>query len=184
MRINGEPAKDVNVMFTPVAPIAGVTEPLSPAAVTGEDGSFRLMSFKPGDGAPAGDYRVTVIYPMNRFSKYLSGIDRLQGKFANPKTSGLTARVEPKSNDLPSFDLKADVLPQQSVADPVKVFDQMRLVAKRLAKSLEGVLVDDNRRPLDDAALSAIRSQVQTTAAALRAAHIEPGGTRALRLFG
>jgi hypothetical protein len=70
------------------------------------------------------------------------------------------------------------------VADPVKVFDQMRLVAKRLAKSLEGVLVDDNRRPLDDAALSAIRGQVQTTAAALRAAHIEPGGTRALRLFG
>ena len=60
----------------------------------------------------------------------------------------------------------------------------MRLVAKRLAKSLEGVLVDDNRRALDDAALSVIRSQVQTTAAALRAAHIEPGGTRALRLFG
>jgi hypothetical protein len=70
------------------------------------------------------------------------------------------------------------------VADPVRVFDQMRLIAKRLAVTLEGVLVDDNRRPLDDAALAAIRSQVQATAAALRAAHIEPGGTRALRLFG
>jgi hypothetical protein len=70
------------------------------------------------------------------------------------------------------------------VADPVRVFDQMRLIAKRLAKTLEGVLVDDNRRPLDDAALSAIRDQVQATAAGLRAAHIEPGGMRALRLFG
>ena len=70
------------------------------------------------------------------------------------------------------------------VADPVRVFDQMRLLAKRLAQTLEGVLVDDNRRPLDDAALSAIRVQVQATVAALRAAHIEPGGTRALRLFG
>jgi hypothetical protein len=70
------------------------------------------------------------------------------------------------------------------VADPVKVFDQMRLVAKRLAKTLDGVLVDDNRRPLDDAALAAIRGQVQATAAALRAANIEPGGARALRLFG
>jgi hypothetical protein len=70
------------------------------------------------------------------------------------------------------------------VADPVRVFDQMRLIAKRLAQNLEGVLVDDNRRPLDDAALSAIRDQVQATAAGLRAAHIEPGGTRALRLFG
>jgi hypothetical protein len=70
------------------------------------------------------------------------------------------------------------------VADPVRVFDQMRLIAKRLAQTLEGVLVDDNRRPLDDAALAAIRDQVQVTASALRAAHIEPGGTRATRLFG
>jgi hypothetical protein len=81
----------------------------------------------------------------------------------------------------PGFVLLIDV---PRVADPVKVFDQVRLVAKRLAKTLDGVLVDDNRRPLDDAALSAIRGQVQATAAALCAAHIEPGGTRALRLFG
>src|SRR4051794_30838062 len=63
VRINGEPAKDVNVMFTPVTPPAGNDVPLSPAAVTKEDGSFQLMSFQPGDGAPAGDYLVTVIYP-------------------------------------------------------------------------------------------------------------------------
>ncbi len=70
------------------------------------------------------------------------------------------------------------------VADPVRVFDQMRLVAKRLAHTLEGVLVDDNRRPLNDASLSSIRGEVQATAAALREANIEPGGARALRLFG
>ena len=126
VRINGEPAKGVNVMFTPVAPPEGGGTPLSPAAVTGEDGSFRLMSFKPGDGAPAGDYQVTVIYPMNRFNKYLSGVDRLRGKFANPKTSGLTAKVEPKSNDLPPFDLKAEVLPPQTRFDPVKLRKKSR----------------------------------------------------------
>jgi FtsZ-interacting cell division protein ZipA len=64
------------------------------------------------------------------------------------------------------------------------VFDQMRMTAKRLAQTLEAVLVDDNRRPLDDAALAAIRTQVQATATALREAHIDPGGQRALRLFG
>ena len=69
------------------------------------------------------------------------------------------------------------------VADPARAFDQMRLVAKRLTQTLEAALVDDNRRPLDDAALGAIRGQVQATAAALREAHIEPGGARALRLF-
>jgi hypothetical protein len=69
------------------------------------------------------------------------------------------------------------------VVDPARMFDQMRLVAKRFTQTLEGTLVDDNRRPLDDAALAAIRGQVQATAAALREAQIEPGGARALRLF-
>lgn len=69
-------------------------------------------------------------------------------------------------------------------AEPVRVFDQMRMAAKRMAHTLEGVLVDDNRRPLDDAALASIRAEVQATAVALREANIEPGGPRALRLFG
>lgn len=70
------------------------------------------------------------------------------------------------------------------VTDPVRVFDQMRLTAKRMTQTLEGVLVDDNRRPITDTSLAAIRSQVQVTATALREANIEPGGPRALRLFG
>lgn len=70
------------------------------------------------------------------------------------------------------------------VPDPVRVFDQMRMVAKRMTQSLEGVLVDDNRRPLNDASLAAIRAQVQATATALSEAHIDPGGPRAVRLFG
>jgi hypothetical protein len=125
VRINGEPAKDVNIVFTPVALPEGGATPLSPAAVTEEGGSFRLMSFKPGDGAPAGDYQVTVIFPMNRFNKHQSGIDRLRGKFANPKTSGLTAKVEPTSNDLPPFDLKADVMPLEKF-DPAKLRKKSR----------------------------------------------------------
>jgi hypothetical protein len=70
------------------------------------------------------------------------------------------------------------------VPDPVRAFDQMRMVAKRMTQTLEGVLVDDNRRPLNDASLAAIRAQVQTAAAALSEANIDPGGPRALRLFG
>ena len=70
------------------------------------------------------------------------------------------------------------------VADPIRVFDHMRLAAKRMTKTLEGVLVDDNRRPITDASLAAIREQVQATAVALREAHIDPGGPRAMRLFG
>jgi hypothetical protein len=53
---------------------------------------------------------------------------------------------------------------------------------RRLAVTLDAELVDDNgaadrRRP------GTIRSQLQTVQATMRAKGIEPGGTRALRLF-
>ena len=70
------------------------------------------------------------------------------------------------------------------VADPARVFDQMRLAAKRMAQTLDAALVDDNRRPLDDQGLAAIRVQVQKTADGLKGVHIEPGSPRALALFG
>ena len=76
------------------------------------------------------------------------------------------------------------ILDVPRVSDPVRVFDQMKLAAKRMTTTLDAALVDDNRRPLDDAALAAIRQQVQVTAAALREIHVVPGSPRALALFG
>ena len=76
------------------------------------------------------------------------------------------------------------VLDVPRVADPTRTFDQMKLVARRMAQTLDGVLVDDNRRPLDDAALVMIRQQIDAAAAALRSFNIEPGSPRALALFG
>lgn len=69
------------------------------------------------------------------------------------------------------------------IADPARGFDQMKLAARRMAVTLGADLVDDNKRPLDDAALAVIREQVETAADALRAVHIEPGSPRALALF-
>jgi FtsZ-interacting cell division protein ZipA len=68
-------------------------------------------------------------------------------------------------------------------ADPVRTFDQMKMAARRMATTLGAELVDDNHRPLDDAALGKIREQVNESAEALRAVHIEPGSPRALALF-
>jgi FtsZ-interacting cell division protein ZipA len=76
------------------------------------------------------------------------------------------------------------VLDVPRVADPLRAFDQMKLTAKRIAHTLDGDLVDDNRRPLDDAALAAIRQQVQIAADALKACRIDPGSPRAQALFG
>ncbi len=76
------------------------------------------------------------------------------------------------------------VLDVPRVADPPRAFDHMKLVAKRMAHTLDGQLVDDNRRPLDDSALAVIRQQVQGAANALAACHIDPGSPRAHALFG
>jgi FtsZ-interacting cell division protein ZipA len=76
------------------------------------------------------------------------------------------------------------VLDVARVSDPPRAFDQMKMAAKRMAHNLGAELVDDNRRPLDDAALAKIRSQVQAAADALAEVHIEPGSPRALALFG
>lgn len=69
------------------------------------------------------------------------------------------------------------------VADPVRAFDHMRVLAKRLAVTLEASLLDDNRQPLSDTALATIRTHIQHAAAALNGMQVEPGGVRALRLF-
>jgi len=76
------------------------------------------------------------------------------------------------------------VLDVPRVAEPPRAFDQMKLAARRMAHTLGAELVDDNRRPLDDAALAKIRAQVQSAAQALSEVHIEPGSPRALALFG
>jgi FtsZ-interacting cell division protein ZipA len=76
------------------------------------------------------------------------------------------------------------ILDVPRVPDPVRTFDQMKLAARRMATTLASELVDDNRRPLDDASLAAIRRQVDAAAAALRECGIEPGSPRALALFG
>jgi len=76
------------------------------------------------------------------------------------------------------------VLDVPRVADPTRTFDRMKLVAKRMATTLGAALVDDNRRTLDDAALTGIRAQVEAAALALKRVHIEPGSPRAQALFG
>ncbi|HEY7901808.1 MAG TPA: cell division protein ZipA C-terminal FtsZ-binding domain-containing protein [Casimicrobiaceae bacterium] len=75
------------------------------------------------------------------------------------------------------------VLDVPCVNDPARAFDQMKLAAGRLAHTLGGDMVDDNRRVLTDEALANTRAAVAKAAAALAEVHIEPGSPRALKLF-
>jgi len=63
------------------------------------------------------------------------------------------------------------------------VFNQMVELAKRFSDVLRGVLVDDNRRPLSEAALEPIRSQIMQYQSMMGAHSLPAGGPLARRLF-
>ena len=101
--VDGAPAAGATVFFYPVE-----TDPdaLAPYGVTDADGSFTLTTYLTFDGAPAGEYVVTVRWPgPPKRGEDGQGPDRLQGRYGDPKTSTLRATVEKKPNELQPFKL-------------------------------------------------------------------------------
>jgi hypothetical protein len=104
-----QPAAGALVVFHP----ANDPDPqaIRPSAYVLADGSFTLQSFdRQGrasrDGAPAGEYRVTVSWFPPNAGRYTNVIpDKLQGRYSNPKTSGLRADVKEGDNEIPPFRL-------------------------------------------------------------------------------
>ena len=81
-----------------------------PRAQVEDDGSFSVGTFAGRDGAPAGEYAVTVQWWLTSATK---GVDsdapptnRLPVRYATSSTSGLRVRVEPGDNELPPLHLK------------------------------------------------------------------------------
>ncbi len=62
-------------------------------------------------------------------------------------------------------------------------FDRMVQLTKKFAATLDGLIVDDNRQPLNDNGLGAIRRHLSGVYAAMEAADIPAGSPVALRLF-
>lgn len=77
-----------------------------PVAMTAPDGSFRLMTYAVDDGAPAGDYVVTIFWrdesiPVDDcVGEDLIKHDRLFGIYFDSTKSPLRASVRPGPNDL------------------------------------------------------------------------------------
>jgi FtsZ-interacting cell division protein ZipA len=69
------------------------------------------------------------------------------------------------------------------VPDGLKVFDSMVAFGRKLAQDVGGVLVDDNQRPLTDAGIEKIRTQLVQIYSRMEARGVPSGSRRALRLF-
>ncbi|MDP8566966.1 cell division protein ZipA C-terminal FtsZ-binding domain-containing protein [Methylophilus aquaticus] len=65
----------------------------------------------------------------------------------------------------------------------VQVFDHMIEVARGIAQSLGGSMIDVNRKPIGDTQLSKIRQQLKTISSAMAEKGILPGSSHAKRLF-
>ncbi len=70
-------------------------------AFTEADGTFRLSTYAAHDGAPAGEYLVTVVWRKPFFDETgKPGPNHLPAKYADPKTSGLRVAVKAGTNEL------------------------------------------------------------------------------------
>jgi hypothetical protein len=108
----GAPAEGAEVTFYPVAQELKKPGMPIPSAFVGSTGTFHLRSYDPEDGAPAGEYNVTVFWPAPRAanapheSESLGGKDRLGERYMDPLKSGLKATVPEGGAELPPFEVE------------------------------------------------------------------------------
>jgi hypothetical protein len=101
-----KPAVGALVVFHPVNPEP--KEQPKPLGRVDENGRFELTTHVGGDGAPAGTYVITIVWPTPKKSPFdREGGDQLQGRYANPERSQIRFTVEGKSdNEVPTIRLQ------------------------------------------------------------------------------
>ena len=93
-----KPAEGAFVLFIPKNEPAEPKDP-RPRATVEKDGSFALSTYGNRDGAPAGDYHVSITWPGDEID------DRLAGRYGDAKKPKLQATVKEGPNELPPFKL-------------------------------------------------------------------------------
>jgi hypothetical protein len=100
---NGQPAVGAEVRFHPVTPSdKGI---FSPAAKVEADGTFALTTYENKDGAPPGEYMVTIRWDAVSYEEATLP-DRLKGRYSNPKKSPWRIQVREVANNLEPFHIK------------------------------------------------------------------------------
>ena len=97
-----KPVAHAQIVFHPVG---GAADTPKPRGKTDANGEFTLTTYDGNDGAPAGQYKVSV--ELWRTPSADAGpVNQLPPKYADPDKSGLTATVATGQTDLQPFVVK------------------------------------------------------------------------------
>lgn len=110
LTFKGDPATGAIVRLFPMTPQSGAKSPVIPIGTVNEEGAFELTSYSTGDGAPEGDYWITVEWPDPAMNSSKGGMpedppDRLLRRYADPGRSKLKAHISAQENLLDDISL-------------------------------------------------------------------------------
>lgn len=99
--------KPIPGAFVALHPKATQENVPSPRANVGADGSLQVTTYDGGDGAPEGEYVVTVEWykPIKNGADVISGPNVIPKKYASAQTSDITIKVAAQENTIPPIKL-------------------------------------------------------------------------------
>lgn len=108
--VAGKPAANAQVILYP-AEAAGKLDQsrVRPHATVEADGSYHLTTFVTRDGAPVGDFALTVIWPGPPVKSQVDdepGPDRLQQRYSDPKKPAASVHIGTETTELATIDLQ------------------------------------------------------------------------------
>jgi hypothetical protein len=111
--VDGKPASGALVSFIPQTPPSEGRRAIPSQARADANGVFKLTTFHTADGAPEGDYKVTLYWPApspaaaphDDDDDASLGPDQLRGRFASADKSNLRAHVPAKPTIYADVDL-------------------------------------------------------------------------------
>jgi len=105
---DSQPLAEAMVVLHPLDPDPDDENNQRPIAITKADGTFELTTLQPKDGAPAGEYTITVELRDKRMDgdvEVRDGKNLLPARYRDPARSKLMYRVVEGDNDIPTLEL-------------------------------------------------------------------------------
>lgn len=108
--MDGKPMAAATIIFNPVVKFPAGSAQMWPHATADQNGDFSVSTYVCDDGAPAGDYKITISW---KGEEALKVPDSARGEldeqapdaYQNARTSKIRVKIKEEPNTLPTWDL-------------------------------------------------------------------------------